>query len=93
MRKGDSNPHGLLRQILSLVRLPIPPLSRAVEYSTSSVVRVRFGQLHCTVSPPPEIGRRKEGTWDLWWSDRTIPELRQDRLNRPRSHFYLDFNP
>ena len=26
--RGDSNPHGLLRQILSLVRLPIPPLSR-----------------------------------------------------------------
>jgi len=25
--RGDSNPHGLLRQILSLVRLPIPPLS------------------------------------------------------------------
>ncbi len=26
--RGDSNPHGLLRQILSLVRLPIPPLSQ-----------------------------------------------------------------
>jgi CheY-like chemotaxis protein len=26
--RGDSNPHGLPRQILSLVRLPIPPLSR-----------------------------------------------------------------
>ncbi len=25
--RGDSNPHGLPRQILSLVRLPIPPLS------------------------------------------------------------------
>ena len=31
--RGDSNPHGLLRQILSLVRLPIPPLSRGVEGS------------------------------------------------------------
>jgi Phage integrase family len=26
--RGDSNPHGFPRQILSLVRLPIPPLSR-----------------------------------------------------------------
>ena len=25
--RGDSNPHGFTRQILSLVRLPIPPLS------------------------------------------------------------------
>jgi len=28
--RGDSNPHGFPRQILSLVRLPIPPLSRLV---------------------------------------------------------------
>jgi integrase len=27
--RGDSNPHGFTRQILSLVRLPIPPLSHA----------------------------------------------------------------
>src|SRR5882724_1917557 len=27
--RGDSNPHGFPRQILSLVRLPIPPLSHA----------------------------------------------------------------
>ena len=26
--RGDSNPHGFPRQILSLVRLPIPPLSQ-----------------------------------------------------------------
>jgi hypothetical protein len=26
--RGDSNPHGFTRQILSLVRLPIPPLSQ-----------------------------------------------------------------
>ena len=25
--RGDLNPHGFTRQILSLVRLPIPPLS------------------------------------------------------------------
>jgi hypothetical protein len=28
--RGDSNPHGFTRQILSLVRLPIPPLSQFV---------------------------------------------------------------
>jgi hypothetical protein len=28
--RGDSNPHALRRQILSLVRLPIPPLSHAL---------------------------------------------------------------
>jgi hypothetical protein len=27
--RGDLNPHGVTRQILSLVRLPIPPLSHA----------------------------------------------------------------
>ncbi len=27
--RGDSNPHGFPRQILSLVRLPIPPLSQS----------------------------------------------------------------
>jgi hypothetical protein len=30
--RGDSNPHGFTRQILSLVRLPIPPLSRKRNY-------------------------------------------------------------
>ena len=28
--RGDSNPHGFTRQILSLVRLPIPPLSHGL---------------------------------------------------------------
>ena len=28
--RGDSNPHGFTRQILSLVRLPIPPLSQSL---------------------------------------------------------------
>ena len=28
--RGDSNPHGFTRQILSLVRLPIPPLSHSM---------------------------------------------------------------
>ena len=29
--RGDSNPHGFTRQILSLVRLPIPPLSHGLD--------------------------------------------------------------
>ena len=36
--RGDSNPHGFTRQILSLVRLPIPPLSRLeISYSICGV--------------------------------------------------------
>ena len=36
--RRDSNPHGLPRQILSLVRLPIPPLSRLMSiYHRSSI--------------------------------------------------------
>ena len=31
--RGDSNPHGFTRQILSLVRLPIPPLSHEHDYT------------------------------------------------------------
>ena len=33
--RGDSNPHGLPRQILSLVRLPIPPLSHVTNQLSS----------------------------------------------------------
>ena len=36
--RGDSNPHGFTRQILSLVRLPIPPLSQRLD-STSYELR------------------------------------------------------
>ena len=34
--RGDSNPHGFPRQILSLVRLPIPPLSHALNYTSTT---------------------------------------------------------
>ena len=33
--RGDSNPHGFTRQILSLVRLPIPPLSHVINQHVS----------------------------------------------------------
>ena len=36
--RRDSNPHGFTRQILSLVRLPIPPLSHASNYTKWSGV-------------------------------------------------------
>ncbi len=34
--RGDSNPHGFTRQILSLVRLPIPPLSHVEKQANPS---------------------------------------------------------
>ena len=34
--RGDSNPHGFTRQILSLVRLPIPPLSHLDDQSLTN---------------------------------------------------------
>jgi hypothetical protein len=37
--RGDSNPHGLPRQILSLVRLPIPPLSHDFYVSNFNAFR------------------------------------------------------
>ncbi len=38
--RGDSNPHGLPRQNLNLVRLPIPPLSPGLGRSYHSRERV-----------------------------------------------------
>jgi hypothetical protein len=38
--RGDSNPHGFPRQILSLVRLPIPPLSHV---GLTSIVNASAG--------------------------------------------------
>src|SRR5215469_14160747 len=39
--RGDSNPHGFPRQILSLVRLPIPPLSHGQNqrFATCALIR------------------------------------------------------
>ena len=58
--RRDSNPHGFPRQILSLVRLPIPPLSQAhVMPQSSSRSRLKIERkahengtvhLHCTVA-------------------------------------------
>ena len=36
--RGDSNPHGFTRQILSLVRLPIPPLSHFTKSGSDFIV-------------------------------------------------------
>src|ERR1700724_3654640 len=44
--RGDSNPHGFTRQILSLVRLPIPPLSH-VFFFNSFPAFPRRRLLHC----------------------------------------------
>jgi hypothetical protein len=52
--RGDLNPHGLLRQILSLVRLPISPLSQWFQTAGFYVCRVdrlyRIDILNCIVS-------------------------------------------
>ncbi len=89
--RGDSNPHGLLRQVLSLVRLPIPPLSRGVEGTN-------FLGRSCPLWTTELYRVSSAGDWAQEGGylgrvvvDRTIPELRQDRLHA--AHFYLDFNP
>jgi transposase len=38
--RGDSNPHGFTRQILSLVRLPIPPLSRCESCPCGAAIQI-----------------------------------------------------
>jgi hypothetical protein len=58
--RGDSNPHGFTRQILSLVRLPIPPLSPVyhksnpaiIRYSTSLDANMRRLQHFAPLTPP-----------------------------------------
>jgi hypothetical protein len=65
--RGDSNPHGFTRQILSLVRLPIPPLSRFVESNTyRKTVTAQFGSVHdlltIFVRPRPRLLRSRRRT-------------------------------
>ncbi len=42
--RGDSNPHGFPRQILSLVRLPIPPLSHNARGNSGNNAEVNSRQ-------------------------------------------------
>ena len=75
--RGDSNPHGLLRQILSLVRLPIPPLSRAVEEPmaschscplwTTELYRVSSAGNRWFASLPSSLQRPSEEPTALGW--------------------------
>ena len=46
--RGDSNPHGFTRQILSLVRLPIPPLSQCSDYTKRGHKSLRTGRHRIT---------------------------------------------
>jgi hypothetical protein len=48
--RGDSNPHGFTRQILSLVRLPVPPLSHDLHVFHYKSRSLFFGS----------------GSWRLW---------------------------
>jgi hypothetical protein len=45
--RGDSNPHGFTRQILSLVRLPIPPLSQSRGYSLLRLIALGKRTIGC----------------------------------------------
>ena len=62
--RGDSNPHGLPRQLLRLVRLPIPPLSRPRRsgiggQKAASAERVSIsGPLRLSLRPRGERPRR-----------------------------------
>src|SRR5258708_38040770 len=69
--RGDSNPHGLPRQILSLVRLPIPPLSPEPNYrpppNPAITVKIRAcATCNVTYRPSPDVSltsrtRRPQG--------------------------------
>ena len=50
--RGDSNPHGLPRQILSLVRLPIPPLSQESNIRREAACRVSHSKAGRHGKPP-----------------------------------------
>ena len=51
--RGDSNPHGFTRQILSLVRLPIPPLSHNIFNHLKAVFPSHFTVGDFVVALPP----------------------------------------
>ena len=62
--RGDSNPHGLLRQILSLVRLPIPPLSRLCCAAGALQIDPGSSRLDCAVcgaAPLPVYNKAELG--------------------------------
>ena len=58
--RGDSNPHGLPRQILSLVRLPIPPLSHESTTCRDAACHVSHSNAGRRDSPRLEINRRSQ---------------------------------
>ena len=54
--RGDSNPHPLRDQILSLARLPIPPLSHGTHYIVQEIAAHEQGS--CTADSPDPIHLR-----------------------------------
>jgi hypothetical protein len=50
--RGESNPHGLPRQILSLVRLPVPPLSHGLNICRDAACRVSHSNAASHGNPP-----------------------------------------
>jgi hypothetical protein len=56
--RGDSNPHGFTRQILSLVRLPIPPLSHGHSQRQLEIPKAE-GRKPLHAIPARESGQKK----------------------------------
>ena len=84
--RGDSNPHGFTRQILSLVRLPIPPLSQ-VERRQRFHCNVKEKSLASTLWPASKNCRK------LLWRARQIQDRKQLRTREnskagPRSRAF-----
>ena len=70
--RGDLNPHGLLRQILSLVRLPISPLSHFITNHLRPLL-YRVLPVSVLVSLPIRISQAVEGKLIMIRSEMRIP--------------------
>jgi hypothetical protein len=69
--RGDLNPHGFPRQILSLVRLPIPPLSRIHEGDPYPARSTNTQWLHTPAdrkfTPSSSVNRDHRGAAQSGW--------------------------
>ena len=77
--RGDSNPHGFPRQILSLVRLPIPPLSH-IQNQLFKTYRFASARLIVAKLSPfsngtPAVGLRQRGPFAESLASQVTPWL------------------
>jgi Flagellar biosynthesis protein, FliO len=80
--RGDLNPHGFPRQILSLVRLPIPPLSRPPALRAEAAFRVTSVGAGIAFSySAPRMDRASRFSRCLVWGRPSRPSsLRQSKI-------------